>query len=202
MCRDDLTCGESSKGATVRYRFATKAVHAGFKPEDFRGCPVVLPISPATTFKQPSPEHLQVRLVLFNFYCTVLVLCPLYAYHPKQFIIILNLFSLQQFIYSRITNPTRECVENNLAALEDAKFCIHSLISKRQTNIRTSYECTCKLHAQSSPIKSSRQLQVSCSPRATRRCTGSRAPRCKPATTSFAKRTFILVLCSYSFRFI
>ncbi|XP_066548107.1 cystathionine gamma-lyase isoform X2 [Amia ocellicauda] len=66
--------------------FATRAIHVGQEPEQWRCMAVVPPISLSTTFKQSSPgEH-------------------------------------AGFEYSRSGNPTRNCLEKAVAALDGAKY--------------------------------------------------------------------------------
>ena len=70
------------------WRIETKCIQEGYKPEN--GQPRVLPIFQSTTFKYDSTEH------------------------------VAKLFDLEVagHMYSRISNPTVECVENKIAALE------------------------------------------------------------------------------------
>uniref|UniRef100_A0AAQ6ITY4 Cystathionine gamma-lyase n=1 Tax=Anabas testudineus TaxID=64144 RepID=A0AAQ6ITY4_ANATE len=68
--------------------FATKAIHVGQEPEQWKSMAVVPPISLSTTFKQHGPGN-----------------------HTG-------------FEYSRSGNPTRNCLEKAVAALDDAKYCV------------------------------------------------------------------------------
>uniref|UniRef100_T1JND1 cystathionine gamma-lyase n=1 Tax=Strigamia maritima TaxID=126957 RepID=T1JND1_STRMM len=67
-------------------KFATKAIHSGQEPEQWKSLAVVPPISMSTTFKQPAPgEHVG-------------------------------------YEYARSGNPTRNCLEQCLAALDNACY--------------------------------------------------------------------------------
>lgn len=70
------------------WRIETKCIQEGYKPEN--GQPRVLPIYQSTTYKYDSTEH------------------------------VAKLFDLEVagHMYTRISNPTVECVENKIAALE------------------------------------------------------------------------------------
>uniref|UniRef100_A0A4D5R9J9 cystathionine gamma-lyase n=1 Tax=Scolopendra viridis TaxID=118503 RepID=A0A4D5R9J9_SCOVI len=69
-------------------QFATKAIHVGQKPEQWKSMAIVPPISLATTFKQFSPgEH-------------------------------------AGFDYARSGNPTRNCLEDCLAALDNGSYAL------------------------------------------------------------------------------
>ncbi|XP_069837527.1 cystathionine gamma-lyase-like [Dendropsophus ebraccatus] len=68
--------------------FATKAIHAGQEPEQWKSRAVVPPISLAATFKQ---------------------------YSPGEF---------AGYEYSRCGNPTRHCLEEAVATLDGATYCV------------------------------------------------------------------------------
>lgn len=77
----------SALGFLPRFpHFATRAIHAGQDPEQWRSRAVVPPISLSTTFKQDAPGQ-----------------------HAG-------------FVYSRSGNPTRNCLEKAVAALDEAKY--------------------------------------------------------------------------------
>uniref|UniRef100_A0AAQ6IF62 Cystathionine gamma-lyase n=1 Tax=Anabas testudineus TaxID=64144 RepID=A0AAQ6IF62_ANATE len=81
-------CKEQSGFCTPFKSFATKAIHVGQEPEQWKSMAVVPPISLSTTFKQHGPGN-----------------------HTG-------------FEYSRSGNPTRNCLEKAVAALDDAKYCV------------------------------------------------------------------------------
>lgn len=72
----------------MSWKIETKCLQEGYKPEN--GQPRVLPIYQSTTYKYDSTEHVA---KLFD-------------------------LSVPGHMYSRISNPTVECVENKIAALE------------------------------------------------------------------------------------
>lgn len=72
----------------MSWKIETKCLQEGYKPEN--GAPRVLPIYQSTTYKYDSTEHVA---KLFD-------------------------LSVPGHMYSRISNPTVECVENKIAALE------------------------------------------------------------------------------------
>lgn len=72
----------------MSWKIETKCLQEGYKPEN--GGPRVLPIYQSTTYKYDSTEHVA---KLFD-------------------------LSVPGHMYSRISNPTVECVENKIAALE------------------------------------------------------------------------------------
>jgi len=74
-------------------KFATKQCHAGQEPEQWSSWSVVTPICLTTTFKQDGPAQL----------------------HPMP-------SAKEGFEYSRAGNPTRSCLENCLASLEQGKY--------------------------------------------------------------------------------
>uniref|UniRef100_A0AAQ6ICX7 Cystathionine gamma-lyase n=1 Tax=Anabas testudineus TaxID=64144 RepID=A0AAQ6ICX7_ANATE len=79
---------EQSGFCTPFKSFATKAIHVGQEPEQWKSMAVVPPISLSTTFKQHGPGN-----------------------HTG-------------FEYSRSGNPTRNCLEKAVAALDGAKYCV------------------------------------------------------------------------------
>uniref|UniRef100_A0AAQ6IG35 Cystathionine gamma-lyase n=1 Tax=Anabas testudineus TaxID=64144 RepID=A0AAQ6IG35_ANATE len=82
-------CSEEQSGFCTPFKsFATKAIHVGQEPEQWKSMAVVPPISLSTTFKQHGPGN-----------------------HTG-------------FEYSRSGNPTRNCLEKAVAALDDAKYCV------------------------------------------------------------------------------
>lgn len=79
------------------HRFETKAVHAGYEPGSSSSHPVVTPIVLSTTFVQSYPG-------------------------VKPGIDDLNSYA-EGYAYSRISNPTRGCLERALAAVEGSEYC-------------------------------------------------------------------------------
>lgn len=93
--------------------FATTAIHAYQDPELWPDSkPVVPPISLATTFKQDGPSKFVVRPT-----GSLSVAFELGA-------ILIHSLCIQSCYYSRCGNPTRNTLEQVLAALENGKHCM------------------------------------------------------------------------------
>ncbi|KAH9366102.1 hypothetical protein HPB48_006491 [Haemaphysalis longicornis] len=93
----------------AKLHFDTNAVHAGQEPEKWTSRAVVPPISMATTFKQKSPAEPFVKF--FRTHTPG-------SHRNRAFGSLLT----PQFDYSRSGNPTRNCLEECIAALEHAKY--------------------------------------------------------------------------------
>ena len=70
-----MSNSNSSNGCDAAGEFSfphigTAAVRSGFEPEKYRGWPVVLPISLATTFKQAAPAEHHVWNIYFVLFVT------------------------------------------------------------------------------------------------------------------------------------
>jgi len=71
----------------TKFKFGTKAIHAGQEPDPTTGA-IMTPIFQTSTYVQKSPGN-----------------------HKG-------------YAYARGKNPTRTALEKNIAALEDAKYCL------------------------------------------------------------------------------
>ena len=98
--------------------FGTLAIHAGQDPEQWNSRAVVPPISMSSTFKQDAPGVHRVResYILYSFTWAILFYLEDIDNVRSSFV-----FFFQGFEYSRSGNPTRNCFETCVAALEGAK---------------------------------------------------------------------------------
>ncbi|MFZ5987034.1 MAG: O-acetylhomoserine aminocarboxypropyltransferase/cysteine synthase family protein [Bacillota bacterium] len=102
------------------WRIETKCLQEGYKPQN--GEPRVLPIVQSTTYKYDSTEH------------------------------VAKLFDLEEpgHMYSRISNPTVECVENKIAALENGTGALCTSSGQSASLIAIMNICECGDHFVSS----------------------------------------------------
>ena len=91
----------------------TIAIHAGHSPDERSSTPIVSPISLSSSYQQrcESDEDPQVNLNTQLIYLKCIRKCETIVS-----------FLQQQYVYSRIDNPTRKVLETCLASLEGAKY--------------------------------------------------------------------------------